>query len=181
MMKNALREDNQNPEIQILKAAMKETKDRRMFERYQTILLHLHGVKCDQISIIVGRTTVTIGSYVKAYRTKGLDGLVLRESPGRPSFLTKEQEEQVRKLIVEQRPSDVGFPSEMNWTAPLLRDWIQHEFSVKYSERGTRKLLRLLGFSYTKPTYTLAHADPKKQEQFKLAFEEVKKIDSARN
>jgi hypothetical protein len=26
MMKNALREDNQNPEIQVLKAAMKETK-----------------------------------------------------------------------------------------------------------------------------------------------------------
>jgi putative transposase len=107
--------------------------------------------------------------------------LELGESPGRPSFLTKEQENQVRKLLVDRRPSDVGFPSEMNWTAPLLRDWIQREFNVKYSERGTRKLLHLLGFSFTKPTYTLALADSEKQEQFKQDFEMVKKIDSARN
>ncbi|MBP1997008.1 putative transposase [Paenibacillus eucommiae] len=118
---------------------------------------------------------------MKAYRINGLKGLELGESPGRPSFLTEEQEDQVRKLLVDRRPSDVGFPSEMNRTAPLLQDWIQREFNVTYSERGTRKLLRLLGFSFTKPTYTLALADSEKQEQFKQAFETVKKIDSARN
>jgi transposase len=180
-MKTVFQQDNKNPEIQILKMAMKATKDKRMFERYQTILLHLHGATYDEISVIVGRSAVTIGSYVKAYRAKGIDGLVLGESPGRPSFLTNEQEEQIRKLLIEQKPSEVGFPSEMNWTAPLLRNWIEREFSVKYSERGTRKLLHLLGFSYTKPTYTLAHADPEKQELFKKAFEVVKKIDSTRN
>jgi transposase len=180
MMNNSF-QDDQNPEIQAIKAAMKATKNKRMFERYQTILLHLHGVKYDQIAFIVGRSAVTIGSYVKAYRAHGLNGLVLGESPGRPSFLSKEQEEQVRRLLIEQRPCDVGFPSEMNWTAPLLRDWIHREFSVTYSERGTRKLLHLLGFSFTKPTYTLALADPQKQEQFKEDFNAVKKIDSARN
>lgn len=180
MNNNALHDDH-NPEIQAVKAAMKATKNKRMFERYQTILLYLHGVKYSQIAFIVGRSEVTIGSYVKAYRTHGLDGLVLGESPGRPSFLTKEQEEQVRKLLIEQRPSDVGFPSEMNWTSPLLRDWIQREFNVTYSERGTRKLLHLLGFSFTKPTYTLALADSQKQEQFKEDFEAVKKTDSTRN
>lgn len=180
-MNTPILQDDQNPEIQAVKSAMKSTKNKRMFERYQTILLHLHGMKYDQIALIVGRSTVTIGSYVKAYRAYGLDGLVLGESPGRPSFLTKEQEGQVRKLLIEKRPADVGFPSEMNWNAPLLRQWILREFSVTYSERGTRKLLHLLGFSFTKPTYTLALADPQKQEQFKKDFDVVKKIDSVRN
>lgn len=90
-MNKTLREDNQNPEIQAIKMAMRETKNKRMFERYQAILLHLHGVTYDQISIIIGRSTVTVGNYVKAYRANGLSGLKLGESPGRPSFLTEEQ------------------------------------------------------------------------------------------
>lgn len=180
-MKNPLHADNQNPEIQAVKAAIRSTKDKRMFERYQTILLFLHGVKYDKISFIVGRSTATIGNYVKAYRENGLDGLVMGQSPGRPSFLSHDQEEELRQLLMEKRPADVGFPAEMNWTSFLVRDWIEREFNITYSDRGVRKLLRLLGFSYTKPTYTLAKADPIKQEEFKAEFEEVKKIASARN
>lgn len=180
-MNDILRADNQNPAIQAVKSKMKETKDKRLFERYQTILLYLHGLPYKQITLIVGRSEVTIGSYVKAYREKGLGGLIMGQSSGRPSFLTAEQEEELRSLIIDQKPADVGFPAEMNWTAPLVRDWIKREFGVAYSERGARKLLRLLGFSYTKPTYTLAKADPEKQAAFKQDFEEVKKIAPVRN
>ena len=180
-MKDILRSDNENPEIQTVKAALKSTKDKRMFERYQTILLYLHGVTYDKISVIVGKSTATIGHYVKAYREGGLEGLTIGLSPGRPPFLTFDQEEELRHLLIERRPADVGFPAEMNWTSFLVRDWIEREFGVKYSDRGVRKLLRLMGFSYTKPTYTLAKADPIKQEAFKSDFEAVKKIASARN
>lgn len=180
-MKNILHADDINPEIQAVKAAIKSTKDKRMFERYQAILMYLHGVKYDRISIIIGKSTASIGHYVKAYREGGLDGLAMGQSPGRPPFLSQEQEEELRQLLIESRPADVGFPAEMNWTSFLVRDWIEREFDVRYSDRGVRKLLRLLGFSYTKPTYTLAKADPAKQEAFKIEFEDVKKIASARN
>lgn len=63
----------------------------------------------------------------------------------------------------------------MNWTAPLVREWIKQQFQVQYAERGAREVLYRLGFSYTKPTYTLAKADPKKQEIFKQEFEDTKK------
>ncbi len=147
-----------------------------MFERYQAILMYLHGVKYDRISIIFGKSTASIGHYVKAYREGGLDGLTMGQSPGRPPFLSHEQEEELRQLLIESRPADVGFSAEMNWTSFLVRDWIEREFDVTYSDRGVRKLLRLLGFSYTKPTYTLAKADLAKQEAFKIEFEDVKKL-----
>ncbi|MNF88877.1 hypothetical protein D3C84_713800 [compost metagenome] len=95
--------------------------------------------------------------------------------------MTEEQELEVCYLIVEKTPEDVGFPAEMNWTAPLVRDWIERTFDVKYSDRGARKLLKQLGFSYTKPSYTLAKADPAKQAAFKETFEAVKKIATTRN
>jgi transposase len=82
---------------------------------------------------------------------------------------------------VEKTPADVGFPAHMNWTSGLIRDWIRKQFQVDYSERGTRALLYRMDFSYTRPTYTLAKANPEKQEAFKQEFEGLKKIARAKN
>jgi putative transposase len=174
-MKKQMQEENSNPAMQEIKIAMKQTKDLRMYQRYQTILLHLEGLTYDQISVIVNRTPTTIGFYVRAYKTNGLAGLKRGQPSGRPSKLTKEQEQEVYQLIINQRPVDVGFPAEMNWTASLIREWIKRQFSVTYSERGTRDLLYRLRFSYTRPTYTLAKANPELQEAFKREFAATKK------
>ena len=40
---------------------------------------------------------------------------------------------------------------------------------------GTLGLFHRLNLSYTRPTYALAKADPKKQEEFKEKFKKVKK------
>ncbi|MCL6570918.1 MAG: winged helix-turn-helix domain-containing protein [Bacillus sp. (in: Bacteria)] len=64
----------------------------------------------------------------------------------------------------------------MNWTSGLINKWIKQEFDVRFSEKGTRTLLYRLGFSHTRPTYTLAKADPEKQEAFKQELEGLKKI-----
>lgn len=96
-------------------------------------------------------------------------------SSGRLSKLTSEQEQKVYKTIVTKTSVNVGFPSEMNWTSPLIRAWIKREFGIEYSDRGTRDLLYRLNLSFTAPTYTLAKADPEKQEAFKRKFEILKK------
>lgn len=43
------------------------------------------------------------------------------------------------------------------------------------SHRGMTEVLYRLNLSYTRPTYVLAKADKKKQEQFKNNFKELKK------
>lgn len=114
-------------------------------------------------------------NYSKSYRENGLKGLQIGHSPGRNPLLTPEQEQKLYQTIVNQTPVAVGFPVEMNWTSPIIRKWIKQEFNVRYSDRGTRKLLHRLDLRFTKPTYTLAKADPVKQEDFKQAFESIKK------
>ncbi|MDR7237738.1 transposase [Neobacillus drentensis] len=100
----------------------------------------------------------------------------MKHPPGRPRQLTPEQEKELYQTVVEKTPEDMGFPANMNWTAPLVSDWINQHFQIQYSERGARELLYRLGFSHTQPTYTLAKADPEKQEAFNQEFEVLKKI-----
>jgi putative transposase len=158
-----------------LQRMMKETKHTHMYQRYQVILMMLEGESYEKIASYTGLSLATIFNYRKAYCEKGMKGLERKYAPGRPKFLTPEQEQQVYQTVVESTPVDVGFPVEMNWTAPLIRQWIEQTFQVKYSDRGTRDLLHRLNLSYTKPTYTLEKADVAKQEAFKESFETVKK------
>jgi transposase len=66
---------NSNQETLRVMEAMKETNDRRMFERYKVIHLHLKGYKQKDISEIILRSDKTVSSYIKAYREADWMGL----------------------------------------------------------------------------------------------------------
>ncbi|PYE56908.1 putative transposase, partial [Aneurinibacillus soli] len=168
-------------DIQEARKAMNTTKDKRMFERYQTVYLHLCGKKNKDIAQLLGRTPQTICTYLKLYRKNGLAGLELRHSPGAPKRLTEEQEQQVAEVVATKRPIDVDVPVEYNWTAGLIGKWIEREYGVSYTLKGVTILLKRLGFSYTKASYTLAKADPEKQEAFRETFTGIKKTSEWRN
>jgi len=131
----------------------------------------------DSMGQIIQRSLTTVYQYLQTYRAGGLPTLDLHHSPGRPHRLTPEQEQQGAQVVTFNTPQAVGFPANMNWTSALVRDDLQNTFEVTYSERGTRGLwYRLgLGFTCTRPTYTLAKADPAKQAAFREDFEVVKK------
>jgi transposase len=162
--------------FQEIEKAMKETKDRRMFERYQTIFLHLQGTKAKQIASILNRSATTVRSYIKAYNEAGIPGLDRDHSPGAPVRLTNEQQEKLKRTIVESVPHDVGFTARHNWTLELIADFIKREFGPSYSLRGISKMMHRQGLSYTRPTYTLAAADEEKQKIFTdVTFPDLKK------
>lgn len=79
------------------------------------------------------------------------------------------------EVITTKTPEDVGFESKRNWTIELIRQWVIREFNIEMSHRGIAYVLERLNLSYTRPTYVLAKADPKKQEEFKNDFESLKK------
>ena len=153
--------------LRMVRQAMKDARNRRLFERYQTVWLVLNGHTYAQVSKIIGRSVTTVFNYMQAYQQGGLGALNLQHSPGRPRYLTPDQEQQVKEVVTNKTPQDVGFPAEMNWTAPLVARYMAETFQVEFSERGARSLLYRLGFSCTRPTYTLAKADPDKQKKFK--------------
>lgn len=169
--------EKKSDELQEVEKQIKNEKSRRMFERYQTIRLHLLGHDPKQIAVIVGRTEGTIRSYIRSYQEHGLDGLSMKFSTGAPERLTKEQQAQLKQTIIDYLPNDLGFTAKFNWTLQLIGEYIKREFDKTYSLRGVSKLMHRLGLSYTKPTYVLAAADEEKQKVFvETTFPDLKKI-----
>lgn len=169
--------ETKSNELEELEKKIKNEKSRRMFERYQSIRLHLMGKDYKQIATIIGRTEVTIKSYIRSYQEYGLDGLNMKFSTGAPERLTKEQQGQLKQTIIDTLPREVGFTAKFNWTLQLIAAYIKREFGETYSLRGVSKLMHRLELSYTKPTYTLAAADEEKKKVFvETTFPELKKI-----
>jgi transposase len=166
--------------VKELDERMKKEKSRRMFERYQTIHLHLQGMTTKQIAGIIQRNEKTVIAYIRAYQEQGLDGLQMNHSPGAPTRLTQQQQEQFKQTIVEKLPHEVGFTAKFSWTLHLMGEYIKREFDVTYSLQGVANIAHRLNLSYTMPTYTLAAADETKQQAFReITFPELKKSLSA--
>lgn len=164
-----------NPEIQEVKKAMKQAKDKRMHIRYLVIYLHLRNYSNSHIAKITNLCEHTVGNYIKAYKVNGLEGLVMGKSTGAPRQLTAEQEQALFKVITTKTPDEVGFPNRKNWDSNIAREWVRNNFNVEYSHSGIHLVLHRLNLSFTRPTYTLVNADPEKQEEFKQQFELLKK------
>jgi transposase len=167
--------DDNSLKIQKVKEAMKKTNSKRMYQRYNVIYLHLKGYTNKDISGVVGLCQHTVGIYVKNYKLNGLEGLVLGKSTGAPKFLTDEQEKQLFEVITTKTPDQVEIPNRKNWDTNIACQWVKKTFGVEYTSRGMLDVLHRLNLSYTRPTYTLAKANPQKQEEFKQEFELLKK------
>ena len=153
--------------LEELQLAMRKTQERRLFERYQAVLLHLKGKSATEIAEIIQRNPSTVYDYINAYRANGLQGLQMGYSSGKPPKLSMEQRERLAETVATKVPADVGFPATYNWTLSIITQWVEREWQISYSIRGMSKLLERLGFSHTRPTYTLEKADPEKQRKFK--------------
>lgn len=154
-------------ELSLVSNAMKEITNRRLFERYQAIYLSLKGYKQKDIADIILRSKKTVSSYLKLYKSDGLNGLKLGPYPGAPRKLTEEQECELVQVVAYQAPHEVGYENKYTWTLAIIADFIQREWGQLYTLRGVSGLLDDLGLSYTRPTYTLKKADKQKQEKFK--------------
>lgn len=110
---------HQNEKNKLL-VAMKTTKNKRMYERYQTIYFYIQSYSIKEIGNLIGRSEKTIYNYVNAYKEKGLDGLIMGQSTGAPRKLTFEQEQELVYVIVSHLPVDVGFTAKHNWTLSIF-------------------------------------------------------------
>jgi transposase len=172
----------ENNKLLEVEKRLKQEQSRRMFERYQTVRLHLLGYANRQIATIIARSEKTVITYLQCYEASGLDGLQIKFAPGRRERLTKEKQAQLKQAIMESLPHEVGFIAKFNWMLELICEYINREFGVSYSIRGSSKLMHRLGMSYIKPTYTLAAADKEKQSVFvETTFPGLKKLRERRN
>ncbi|OUS71325.1 hypothetical protein B1748_26695 [Paenibacillus sp. MY03] len=127
--------------LESVEHAMKRVKDRRMYERYQALYLHLKGYSPEHISDIQNRHVKTIKSHIKAFEEGGLDALKMDFSTGAPPRLTEGQLETLVQIMNNRSPKRGGYSSGRKWTLQAIATCIEREFGYRYSLRGVSKLV----------------------------------------
>jgi len=117
----------------------------RLYLVYQIALGHssrrlaeIHGISFKQIT-----------NWVHRFESEGLEGLRDRKGRGRKSLLSKDKLERIKTLVLKERPSDHGYENN-KWTGPLLAEWIENNFGIKYQRAQIYNLLRKLGIEFHK-------------------------------
>ena len=86
-----------------MRKILKATNDIRLYVHYQCIHLYLSGESRNRIAEILILNLETIGNYIQAYCSEGLERLFMDHSPGRPRRLTPEQEQELCQVIVNKK------------------------------------------------------------------------------
>lgn len=141
----------------------KKCKDIRLRERYQAMYLSF-TYSWKEIADILGRDYRTILEWVELYNKYGLEGLKMDRPPGRPSSLSAEQLDELKKTV-QMSPRKLGLPFS-NWSLKGICRWIKDRFGIKYCKEGIRKVLSRLGFVCIKPRYVFILADKAEQKRF---------------
>lgn len=102
------------------------------------------------VAITLGVHSVTVAKWMARHRAAGDPGLAAKPTPGRPRFLTPEQDQQVRQWLA-QKPTAHGFPTDL-WTARRVAELIRREFGVAFHPHYLRAWLTQRGYSPQRPT-----------------------------
>lgn len=93
-------------------------------------------------------------TYLKNWNKHGYQGLTPNFGGGRPSKLTEEQREELKRIL----------RSKENWLTGEVMGLIKEEFGVSYSLRHVSRILRSLGMHYSKP-YPEDYRKPENAEE----------------
>lgn len=151
--------ERQKEKVRIL---YKTTKNTRLKERYQALLLAHEGKLPEEIKGIVKRNVLTVRRWLRNYQRRGLPGLTVGHGPGRPARMNKRQ----IKTLVEtaaKSPRFSGYEFSI-WTCKGLGVLLNQRFNVSLSAERIRQILKKEGLTVGKPAYLYAKQNQKKEK-----------------
>ena len=117
--------------------------------RRQAVARVLAGRTQASVAEGLGVHPVTVAKWMARHRTEGEGGLTAKPTPGRPRFLTPDQERQVKSWL-SQKPTEHGFRTDL-WSARRIVELIRRNFSVAFHPASMRRWLTERGYSPQRP------------------------------
>jgi len=121
--------------------------------RKRAIALIKSGKKQKDISNLFGVRANTISSWNKSYKLLGLKGLrdkAKGPSPEKVKLLTKEQEIEIQKMIIDTMPDQLKLSFSL-WTRKAVKELVERELSIVLAINTMGDYLRSWGFTPQKP------------------------------
>lgn len=132
-----------------LKRKVRKETNAKQRDRYRAVALALEGVKTKQIMKILERSKNFVQRWTYAYRDGGIEKIVPKVQPGRPTKLSKQQEYQFKQRMLSGPTEDDGGICTLRGIDAV--QILEKEFGVKYTLYGVYDLLHRLGLSCLKP------------------------------
>jgi transposase len=149
-------------ELDALERLYRETKDVRLHERAQIVLLSAEQrLTAPQIAVIVRTSEQTVLTWLKRFQAEGIAGLSDRPRPGAPPKTTAAYRERLVE-VVRQRPRSLGQPYSL-WTLQRLADFMADESGIRVAPVTVRQILLEHGIVLSRPQHTVSSPDPEYQ------------------
>lgn len=126
--------------------------------RAQAVLL----INCDADEFTIKSVTGFDKKYAfklkKRFQDRGAAGIATKKKKPR-ALLTKKQIAEIKKILVEKKPIDVGINADF-WMTSILAEFVKKKYNVAYKSRTSYRILfKQSGFTYHKPEKHYASQD----------------------
>jgi transposase len=146
-------------EMNELETLYRQTKDVRMRERTQIILLAAEqGKTVPEITRIVRRNDQTVRTWIKRFNAEGITGLYDMPRPGAPPTVTPAYRDRLL-VVVRQRPRSLGQPYSL-WTLRRLADFMAEESGIRLSHVTVSRILEANEIVLSRPQHKVSSPDP---------------------
>lgn len=143
-------------------------KDTDQVRRLLALAAVYDGQSREQAARIGGMDRQTLRDWVLRFNERGPDGLINVKAPGRPPKLSKEQVEELGRLV-EAGP-DPEKDGVARWRCVDLKRVLGARFGVDLSEVSLGRVLKKLGFSHISARPRHPKQDPEAITTFKKKF-----------
>jgi transposase len=134
-------------EIKLLKITYKKEKEAKIKERILMLIHFYEGKSSRDVGKIIQCDQKLVLYWKNRYEEEGLAGLKTRPRSGKPTLLSRRQEDKIKKKIARNDPANP-------WTTKRICDLIKKETGIKYTPRHVQRKLRKWDFNLLVPRPT---------------------------
>jgi transposase len=148
---------------ELLRASLASPPSTGYARRALALLALDDGQSVAEVAELLGVSRQSVYNWIQTFeQSPRPDALQDRYGVGRPSLWTETLERLLHNGL-GQRPDDLGYLG-LNWTVPLLRDYLYDETGCWLSEDTVRRQLQRLGYVWKRSRYVLP-PDPEREKK----------------
>jgi transposase len=134
-------------------------------QRLSAIRYLSEGKSRAEVALLVGCTDLTLAKWMKKYLETGLTGLVEPIKHQVKSRLNPEQQQEIKRMVLNERPSKYGIDREI-WTGKIIAAVIKQRWEIDLKTSRIYEILEQLNLSHQKAHRDYANASSEKQKEF---------------